>query len=81
MAGVLDEYLAMDLGDRLGTLRFVIRDRDPVFTASFGEVFRAKGLRIITTLPKTPRMNAICERVNGTPRRLQPHRARPGGRP
>jgi putative transposase len=61
--------LAMDLGDRLGTLRFLIHDRDPVFTTAFGEVFKAEGLRIITTLPKTPRMNAICERVNGTLRR------------
>jgi len=59
----------MDLGDRLGTLRFLIHDRDPVFTTAFGEVFRSEGLRIITTLPKTPRMNAICERVNGTLRR------------
>jgi transposase InsO family protein len=32
-------------------------------------VFRSEGLRIITTLPKTPRMNAICERVNGALRR------------
>jgi putative transposase len=61
--------LAMDLGDRLGTLRFLIHDRDPVFTTAFGEVLKAEGLRIITTLPKTPRMNAICERVNGTLRR------------
>jgi transposase InsO family protein len=61
--------LAMDLGDCLGTLRFLIHERDPVFTASFGEVFRAERLRIIRTLPKTPRMNAICERVNGTLRR------------
>ena len=61
--------LAMDLGDRLGTLRFLIHDRDPVFTTAFGEVFKAEGLRIITTLPKTPRMNAICERVIGTLRR------------
>jgi putative transposase len=61
--------LAMDLGERLGTLRFLIHDRDPVFTTAFGEVFKAAGLRIITTLPKTPRMNAICERVNGTLRR------------
>jgi len=59
----------MDLGDRLGPLRFLIHDRDPVFTDTFGEVFKAEGLRIITTLPKTPRMNAICERVNGTLRR------------
>jgi putative transposase len=61
--------LAMDLGDRLGTLRFLIHDRDPVFTTAFGEVFKAEGLRVITTLPKTPRTNAICERVNGTLRR------------
>jgi putative transposase len=61
--------LAMDLGDRLGTLRFLIHDRDPAFTTAFGGVFKAEGLRIITTLPKTPRMNAICERVNGTLRR------------
>jgi putative transposase len=56
----------MDLGDRLGTLRFMIHDRDPLFTTAFGEVFKAEGLRIITTLPRTPRMNAVCERVIGT---------------
>jgi putative transposase len=54
---------------RNAALRFLIHDRDPVFTTAFGEVFRAEGLRIIITLPKTPRMNAICERVNGTLRR------------
>jgi len=59
----------MDLGDRLGALRFLIHDRDPVFTTAFGQVFKAEGLRIIATLPKTPRMNAICERVIGTLRR------------
>jgi putative transposase len=51
--------LAMDLDDRLETLRFLIHDRDPVFTAAFSEVFKSEGLRIITTLPQTPRMNAI----------------------
>jgi len=61
--------LAMDLGDRLGTLRFLIHDRDPLFTTAFGEVFKSEGLRSITTLPRTPRMNAICERVIGTLRR------------
>ena len=58
--------LAMDLGDRLGPMRFLIHDRDPLFSAAFREVFRAEGLRITTTLPKTPRMNVICERVIGT---------------
>jgi len=61
--------LTMDLGDRIDTLRFLIHDRDPIFTVAFGEVFKADGMRIITTLPKTPRMNAICERVIGTLRR------------
>jgi putative transposase len=27
--------LAMGLGDRLGTLRFLIYDRDPIFTTAF----------------------------------------------
>ena len=58
--------LAMDLGRSLGPLRFLIHDRDPVLTSAFGEVFKPEGLRIITTLPRTPRMNAICERVIGT---------------
>ena len=61
--------LAMDLGDRLGALWFLTHDRDPVFTTAFGEVFRSEVLRIIPTLPRTPRMNAICERLIGTLRR------------
>jgi putative transposase len=35
----------------------------------FGEVFKTEGLRIITMMPQTPRMNAVCERVIGTLRR------------
>ncbi|SDM25408.1 Integrase core domain-containing protein [Nonomuraea jiangxiensis] len=61
--------LVMDLGDRIAGLRFVIHDRDPLFTSAFREVFTGEGLQIITTLPRTPRMNAICERVIGTLRR------------
>jgi len=65
--------LAMDLSG-LGLSRFLIHDRDPLFTATFDEVLRAEGLRIITIMPKTPRMNAICERVPGTLRRELPDR-------
>ncbi|MFI7455387.1 integrase core domain-containing protein [Nonomuraea sp. NPDC049714] len=61
--------LVMDLGERTAGLRFVIHDRDPFFTSAFREVFTAEGLRDITTLPRAPRMNAICERVIGTLRR------------
>ena len=35
--------LAMDLGDRLGTLRFLIHDRDPLFTAAFGGGVQGRG--------------------------------------
>ncbi|MEV3985347.1 integrase core domain-containing protein [Nonomuraea sp. NPDC049758] len=59
-------HLMMDLGDRISGLRFVIHDREPLFTSAFREVFTSEGLRDITTLPRTPRMNAICERVIGT---------------
>ena len=58
--------LAMDLGDRLGTMRFLIHDRDPVFTTAFGEVFMSEGLRVIPSLPRTPRMNAFAK---GSPER------------
>ncbi|MFC4122740.1 helix-turn-helix domain-containing protein [Nonomuraea zeae] len=43
--------LVMDLGDRIAGLRFVIHDRDPLFTSAFRELFTAEGLRIVTTLP------------------------------
>ncbi|MCF6475762.1 integrase [Nonomuraea sp. MG754425] len=61
--------LIMDLGERIAGLRFVIHDRDPLFTSMFREVFTSEGLRDITTLLRTPRMNAICERGIGTLRR------------
>jgi putative transposase len=35
--------LALDLGDRLGPLRFLVHDRDPLFTAAFGRCSRPKG--------------------------------------
>jgi hypothetical protein len=61
--------LAMELGARMDSLRFLVRDRDTKFTAVFDEVFRAGGVRIIKTPPQAPRANAICERVVGTLRR------------
>ena len=52
--------LAMDLGDRLGTMRFLIHDRDPVFTTAFGEVFKAEGLRIIPGDPAKSLNEAVA---------------------
>jgi transposase len=41
--------LLMDLGERAGSFKFMIRDRDSKFTALFDEVFRAEGIRVVRT--------------------------------
>ena len=61
--------LLMDLGERAGSFKFLIRDRDSKFTALFDEVFRAEGIRIVRTAAQAPRMNAIMERWVGSVRR------------
>ena len=61
--------LLMDLGDRVTTMKFLLRDRDSRFTTSFDAVFAADGIQILTSPPGAPRANAICERMIGTLRR------------
>jgi hypothetical protein len=61
--------LAMELDARMDTLRFLIRDRDSKYTLAFDGVFDAEGIHVITTPPRAPRANAICERIVGTLRR------------
>jgi putative transposase len=55
--------LALDLGDRFGNFRFLIRDRGPNFTTSFDAVFQAAGAAIVRTAVRAPRMNAHAERL------------------
>jgi putative transposase len=51
----------MDLGDRVASFTFLIRDHDSKFTG--------EGLRILRTPVRAPRANAIAERWIGTVRR------------
>ncbi|MET7333501.1 hypothetical protein [Nonomuraea sp. NPDC005650] len=55
--------LAMDLGDRLAGLRFVIHNRDPLLTSTFREVFTAEGLRAVTTPDRRTRRGTNVPRA------------------
>jgi putative transposase len=59
----------MDLGQRVASVKFLLRDRAGQFTGSFDAVFQAEAIRILASPPQAPRANAICERMIGTLRR------------
>ena len=58
--------LSMDRADQTNAIKFLVRDYDSKFTASFDAVFAADGTKVIKIPISAPRANAICERVIGT---------------
>ena len=54
--------LMLDLGERAGQLRLLIRDRDTRYTDVFDEVFTSQGIEVLRSPPQAPRANAYAER-------------------
>jgi putative transposase len=51
------------------TSRFLIHDRDTIFSEDLDQRMRHLGLQMLKTPPQSPQANAVCERLLGTLRR------------
>jgi putative transposase len=49
--------------------RFVVHDRDAVFSSAVDDALRSMNLRVLKTPARVPQANAFCERLIGTARR------------
>jgi putative transposase len=46
--------------------RFLLHDRDSIFSSQLDQSIRNLGLRVLKTPPQSPQANALCERLIGT---------------
>ena len=64
--GAWMEQMARDLTDAVDGLlrrkRYLIHDRDPLYTLAFGKVLESSGIQAIKLPPRSPNLNAYAER-------------------
>ncbi|MEU1665320.1 integrase core domain-containing protein [Streptomyces sparsogenes] len=58
--------LTSDLGIRIESLRFPLRDRDGKYDEAFDAVFQSEEMEMLNSAPQAPCMNAHCERILGS---------------
>jgi putative transposase len=85
-AWVTQQARNVAVGEWLGEIRLLIRDRDSKYSSPFDEVFRTEGVRIVKTPIRAPRANAYAQRWVRTARRecldnLDPRPTPPGASP
>jgi transposase InsO family protein len=61
-AWVTQQARNLAIKEQLGTVRFLLRDRDAKFSGAFDAVFQTEGIQVIRTPVRAPRANAFAER-------------------